>query len=80
MGHTPCARYIYLGFDSEVSCGCVNQICCWFAEAHQKRLSNVYRLAYRRLILIVPSIGNVIHRGVRQKKQKSVFGWEPWGT
>jgi hypothetical protein len=25
MGHTPCARYIYLGFDSEVSCGCVNQ-------------------------------------------------------
>ena len=25
MGHTPCARYIYLGFDSEVSWGCVNQ-------------------------------------------------------
>jgi hypothetical protein len=26
MGHTPYARYIYLGFDSEVSWGCVNYI------------------------------------------------------
>ena len=39
-------------------------------EHHQKRLSDVYRLAYRRLILIIPSMGNVIHRGVRQKKQR----------
>ena len=59
--------------------GVLTNMVFWFAEAHQKRLSNVYRLTYRRLILIVPSIGNVIHRGVRQKKQKSVFGWEPSG-
>ena len=26
MGHTPCARCIYLGFDSEVSCRFVNYI------------------------------------------------------
>jgi hypothetical protein len=26
MGHIPFARYIYLGFDSEVSCWCVNRI------------------------------------------------------
>ena len=32
------------------------------------------------LILIVPSMGNVIHRGIRQKKQKSVFEWELRGT
>ena len=51
MGHTPFARYIYLGFDSEVSCGCVNQYrVANFKRLHQKRLSNVYRLAYSQLI------------------------------
>ena len=40
-------------------------------EHHQKRLSNVIGLFIGTyLILIVPSIGNVIHRGVRQKKQR----------
>ena len=32
------------------------------------------------LILIVPSTGNVIHRGGTTEETKTVFGWEPWGT
>ena len=38
MGHTPCARYIYLGFDSEVSCGCVNQ---YHVAGLQRLIKNV---------------------------------------
>ena len=54
MGHTPFARYIYLGFDSEVSCGCVNQYrVANFKRLHQKRLSNVYMLAKGNLSAII---------------------------
>ena len=51
-----------MGFDSEVGCGCVTQYhVADFREADQKRLNNVYRLAYLPLVLIVFSFDNEIH-------------------
>ena len=48
-----------MGFDSEVGCGCVAQYhVADFREADQKRLNNVYRLAYLPLVLIVFSFDN----------------------
>ena len=39
MAHTSYARYIYLGFDSEVSYGCVNQ---YHVADLQKVIKNVW--------------------------------------
>ena len=70
MGHTPCARYIYLGFDSEVSWGVLTSILLLINRGSSKtseqciqaslQAPDPYRSQYRKCNT----------SGVRQKKQR----------
>ena len=80
MGHTPCARYIYLRFDSEVSWGCVNQ---YHVADLQRVIKNVWVMytgsltgtwSLSFLVSVMRYIGNTT------EETESIFMWDLNGS